>query len=535
MATCKWKGKYTVNQKRKLSVLLSFTVLASMIAGCSTQNASSSSAETSTDTTSAATSMNVSESAAQERVDLTFLCQINVDTEGYDVNDNPYINYLRERHNLNIEIISESANYSTKVSTMMASGDLPDYVQLPKAQYFQYAQEGLLLQLDDLLNETDYPNLMAGVDEKFWDYSRVDGKIYAIPFSRYDTTPYISYARKDWLENLGIDATELTTVEDYHQMLRAFTLEDPDGNGVNDTYGLCGASNDTAASYSVGERYLGMLFQDAFNAANMFVKDEKVYPNYLNDGYKDYLAFLAQLYQEGMIVPDYITKTQKQTEEEFMNGKFGVLNLFWSLSGLGEMRDNLVPLTPPEKLDGSGRSTYVYQTPVRHFIGITTQCEHPELILKLYDWSETDEGAEFVHAGVEGYDWDRVDGKLVIREDRVGINWAWRFITLGHQKAKVDDQLMEILTQSWGDVAIDQLKLSEEFGSNDPLYVSSPTFSELADYDLDTYVSQYRNQVIMGQKDVEATWDEFVDGWYAAGGDKWVELYTNWYHTSYVG
>ena len=134
MATCKWKGKYTVNQKRKLSVLLSFTVLASMIAGCSTQNASSSSAETSTDTTWAATSMNVSESAAQERVDLTFLCQINVDTEGYDVNDNPYINYLRERHNLNIEIISESANYSTKVSTMMASGDLPDYVQLPKAQ-----------------------------------------------------------------------------------------------------------------------------------------------------------------------------------------------------------------------------------------------------------------------------------------------------------------------------------------------------------------------------------------------------------------
>lgn len=522
--------------KKHIAPLVSLVMLVSLLAGCAGTGAPAATtapAQTTAGATTAAPAATDNQSAGAEPVDLVFLCQINVDTEGYDVNDNPYINYLRERHNLNIEIISESANYATKVSTMMASGDLPDYVQLPKSLYFQYAQEGLLQDLEGMLNETDYPNLMAGVEQKFWDYTRVDGKIYAIPFSRYDTTPYISYARKDWLDKLGIDPRTLKTVEDYHEMLRAFTFDDPDGNGANDTYGLSGASNDTAASYTVGERYIGMLFQDAFDASYMQVVDGQVLPNYLSDGYKDYLAFLANLYSEGLIVPDYITKTQKQTEEEFMNGKFGVLNLFWSLSGLNEMRDKLQPLTPPEKVNGNGPSTYVYQTPVRHFIGITTQCEHPEAILKLYDWAETDEGAEFVHAGVEGWDWDRVDGKLVIREDRVGINWAWRFITLGHQKATVDDQLMGILTQSWGETAIAQLKISEQFGSNDPLYVSSPVFSELADYDLDTYVSQYRNQVIMGQKDVESTWDEFVSGWKAAGGDKWIELYTDWYNTSY--
>ncbi len=528
------ESKKKRSKRQRLALLLAASMLLGTLAGCSGQSSASPSAPAPSASPSGnASSEPASSPKSDSPIDLVFLCQINVDTEGYDVNDNPYINYLRETHGLNIELISESANYSTKVSTMMASGDLPDYVQLPKAQYFQYAQEGMLLQLDGLLNETDYPNLMAGVDEKFWNYSRVDGKIYAIPFSRYDTTPYISYARRDWMDKLGLKAEELKTVNDYYQLLKAFTFDDPDGNGVNDTYGLSGASNDTAASYSTGERYIGMLFQDAFNAANMFIEDGKVYPNYLNDGYKDYLAFLAKLYTDGIIVPDYITKTQKQTEEEFKNGKFGVLNLFWSLSELNEMRDILVPLTPPERVDGSGRSTYVYQTPVRHFIGITTQCKHPEAILKLYDWSETDAGAEFIHAGVEGYDWDRVDGRLVIRPDRVGINWAWRFITLGHQKAKVDDQLMNILTQSWGETAIDQLKLSEKFGSNDPLYVSSPTFSELTDYDLDTYVSQYRNQVIMGQKDVESTWDEFVSGWKSAGGDKWVELYTDWYNTSY--
>ena len=41
-------------------------------------------------------------------------------------------------------------------------------------------------------------------------------------------TPYISYARKDWLDNLGIDPTTLKTVDDYYNMLYAFTHNDPD-------------------------------------------------------------------------------------------------------------------------------------------------------------------------------------------------------------------------------------------------------------------------------------------------------------------
>ncbi|MFR8088818.1 MAG: hypothetical protein ACLU6B_10005 [Lachnospirales bacterium] len=502
-----------------------------LLPGCG-QEGEESSAQTPSQVESVAEENSTAGVPEDEPIALTFLCQINVDTEGYDVNDNPYINYVREANNLDITLISESANYASKVSTIMSSGELPDYVQLSKDLYYQYAQGGLLLELDGMLNETDYPNLMSGVSEEYWGYSKVDGKIYGIPFVRYDTTPYISYARKDWMDALEIDPADLKTVDDYYNMLYAFTYSDPDGNGQDDTYGLSSCTGGTARD-SVAERYMGMLFLDAFDAASMKVIDGQVTPNYILDGYKDYLAFLAKCYADGIIVPDYITKTQTQTEEEFRNGKFGVLNLFWSLSGLNEMRDNLYPLTPPERVDGSGQSQYVYPTPVRHYIGITTDCEYPEAILKLYDWSETDEGSVYVHAGVEGWDYDMVDGTLVIREDRVGINWAWRFLTLGHQKSNVDEQLLPILTQSWGEDAMDQLKLSEEYGTNDSLYVSSPVFSELADYDLDTYVAQYRDQVIMGQVNLDDTWEEYVQGWKDAGGQVWMDLYTEWYNTSY--
>ena len=42
--------------------------------------------------------------------------------------------------------------------------------------------------------------------------------------------------RQDWLDNLGLDMPE--TFEEFKEVMRAFTEDDPDGNGVDDTYGF---------------------------------------------------------------------------------------------------------------------------------------------------------------------------------------------------------------------------------------------------------------------------------------------------------
>ena len=46
----------------------------------------------------------------------------------------------------------------------------------------------------------------------------------------------LMYVRKDWLDRLGLEPPE--TLEEYYEVIRAFTLDDPDGNGVQDTIGL---------------------------------------------------------------------------------------------------------------------------------------------------------------------------------------------------------------------------------------------------------------------------------------------------------
>lgn len=466
------------------------------------------------------------ETGGNENVPLTFLCQINVDTEGYDVNDNPYINYIKEENNLDITIISESQKYAEVVNTVMASGDLPDYVQLNRSQLFQFAEAGLLMPLDELINETDYPDLMKGTDEMYWELATVEDHIYGVPFGRYDRTPYITWTWTDWLDNVGMKAEDIKTVEDVTELCRAYTQDDPDGNGKNDTYALYGNSGGTC------ERTMGMIFIDAFNAGRHEYVDGELIPRWLTEGYKEYLRHMAMMYDAGYIVPDYITKAQNDAETEAFAGKSGMFGLFWSLSGRSERREELTPLAPVQKVDGSGQAHFMYEAPVRHYIAITKDCKNPERVLDLMNWAHTDDGSTYVHAGVEEFDWEYADDKVTVKPDRVGKNWAWRFITLGMQKSVVDDQLQPLLEQSWGAPAMEHLALSEQYGDYDEIALASPEFPQLADYDLESLQDEYRNKVIMNQVDLDETWDDYVETWRSSGGNEWISLHTEWYETT---
>lgn len=62
----------------------------------------------------------------------------------------------------------------------------------------------------------------------------IDGRLYGLPLERGLSRDALTY-RYDWLQNLGLE--EPKTVEDLVNMFLAFTNDDPDGNGEDDTYG----------------------------------------------------------------------------------------------------------------------------------------------------------------------------------------------------------------------------------------------------------------------------------------------------------
>jgi len=471
--------------------------------------------------------------SAEEPVKVQILVNINVDTEGTDVNDNDYIHYIEEKTGVDIEFINEatSAYYPQKLNTMMASNQLPDAVMLmgdtQRSDLARLAYEGLLMPLDDLL--VDYPNLTTELKPEAWEICKYDGKTYAVPFQRYDSSPYMTFVRKDWLEKLNINPEDVVTIDDWYQMLKRFVEEDPDGDGEKNSFGI--------VSTTSGTHFTNFTFLDSFGAAKAKYVDGELLPNFLLPEYKEWLRFMHKLYIEGILDPEYIVSSDSVFWEKIGSGKYGTFLWFWGLQeylSKGLSRDDLVAMKPPVKADGSDAS-YVYSSPNRHMMAITADCKHPEAVLKIWNWACSEEGGIFLYAGVEGKDYSVVDGNITMFDDRKGKNLGWRQLTLGiEQPNAAREPYRSILSQSFGDLGMEHLRLSGEYGSYNTLELYCPIFTELSQYDLTSPVAEFVDKVITGELDLDAEWDNFVANWRKAGGDLKIKLSTDWYNNVYT-
>ena len=73
---------------------------------------------------------------------------------------------------------------------------------------------------------------MAG---KF-EWSAQNGKYYGMPFiTQYSVANTLIVMRQDWLDNLGLSYPQ--TLDEMKDVMLAFTNDDPDGDGQNNTYG----------------------------------------------------------------------------------------------------------------------------------------------------------------------------------------------------------------------------------------------------------------------------------------------------------
>lgn len=147
-----------------------------------------------------------------------------------------------------------------------------------------------------------------------WDKS---GKIYRIPGDVPEAGFMTTIIRKDWLDKLGLPIP--TTLDEYVNVLRAFTHNDPDANGKNDTYGLSGDNF---------YRSLAPFFYSHGVDVEQFIKqpDGSVKFGALMPEVKTVLGLLAELYKEGVIDPrmaNAANNSNEKVDEIFVSGKVG--------------------------------------------------------------------------------------------------------------------------------------------------------------------------------------------------------------------
>ncbi len=134
-----------------------------------------------------------------------------------------------QKTGIKIEPTFALTDFETKLNAEVAAHSLPDVVINDAAQLGNMKTQGIIRPVDK--------SKVAGADKLApgsWDAATdLTGKVYAVPFSAQANLLFI---RKDWLTKLGL--SEPKSWDDVMAVAKAFTTQDPDGNGKADTYGI---------------------------------------------------------------------------------------------------------------------------------------------------------------------------------------------------------------------------------------------------------------------------------------------------------
>lgn len=112
-------------------------------------------------------------------------------------------------------------------------------------------KSGLFWDVGPYLSE--FSNL-AKIAPELKEAASIEGVLYGVPFQKNLARSGLIF-RKDWLDKLGLPVPK--TLDEVYEVARAFTEDDPDGNGVKDTTGFGDRSELKYSSFKTLSSYFG--------------------------------------------------------------------------------------------------------------------------------------------------------------------------------------------------------------------------------------------------------------------------------------
>lgn len=401
--------------------------------------------------------------------------------------------------------------------TLIAGGDLPMVVnvggsQLSKSYMITAMKSGEFWDVTDYLNTLEnFKDLNPACISNY----AIDGRNYGLPLERGISREATTY-RYDWLQNLGME--DPTTVEELVTMLKRFTTDDPDGNGIDDTYGTV---NDPTGRFAI---MLGAPLNWRYEDGHMLKAE-------LTEEYTQALDISRELYAMGAIHPEYTIRERADIEGDLIQGKAGAY--FNTSTDITAFQSLMVQ--PEAVLHASNifanEDGNIYTAAGRGNNGallFSTKAipdkETLDKVINIFDRLADQEMCNLLALGVEGKNYEVVNGVAHMLPDEDGsiknfytnsiynpytVPMAVRWPNLRTIPAELD----------YG--AKRNLEIIEE---NAPYAVADPTLGLTSELylelgpDLDTLLGDAKVLYIMGQIDR----DEYlkrVEQWRVQGGD----------------
>ena len=459
--------------------------------------------------------------------------------QSYTLPDTLAMQEAMSRANINITFDSVlSADLTEKRNLMLASGEYPDMLfksGIGMGDLTKYGGQGILIPLEDLIHEY-MPNLTAKLDEiDGWQYlTSPDGHIYSIPEISARGEINLFWLNKKWLDNLSLE--EPKSMDDLYEVLKAFKEQDANGNGDPD--------DEIPFSLTQGD-YLGLLKYSGFSydeGSMCAVIDGKLTYVPTTDYFREYVAYLAKLYQEGLLEQTSFTQGGEQQQATGQSGD--VYGSFWTMGAfLTVGRDNdddYVVMTPFHE------DTYPIITGIKvGTMAITDACEHPEVLMAWADYLYSEEGGILAWMGVEGKTYQVADnGK-----------WEWMLggeygddIATVRSSATIQgaQNPPSIQPDFWFEMS-PEVDADEVYLNNErqriaglgkvPLPMMAYTEEDNAQIatfraDIDGYINQFIAQVCTGEVDLESGWDTYLETMEAMGASALAELHEKTYNAA---
>lgn len=238
--------------------------------------------------------------------------------------------YGKEYDTINLDIQWTAASaYDEKVTAAMGANEYPHamLVKTRNSSVIQNSKAGTFWDITDAFTKTD-PKYISEENPEGYVYPylaqanptinrniSVDGRIYGVYTSRELGRQGVTI-RKDWLDKLGLDIPK--TVDDLEEVLRAFTEDDPDGNGKDDTYGMI------VTVYLEGPLNNLAVWMGAPNEWGYDEESQSWKPMFMSEAYFNALTKMREWYAAGYINKNMATLDSNDWDNDFLNGLAGV-------------------------------------------------------------------------------------------------------------------------------------------------------------------------------------------------------------------
>lgn len=247
---------------------------------------------------------------------------------------------------LSVTGAAHGSNYYTKLNPLMNTiHNMPDVVfvvpSAPELGASTFAEKwadesiGLIYNYDELLGNYPagtYPYIENVLKSKQYKNIMHNGGHYLLP-NITTANSWGIYYRTDWLINVGyfeVDGsgqpkTDTSgnkiakipqTMDEFTEVLRLFTENDPNKSGKNDTFGFCPAR---------GEHSWNAIYHAFGMAPDWDINDGEIDYMYTNPKFKNFLAWAAEQYGNGYIYPTFTSITDGGDRDLFYSDKVGIL------------------------------------------------------------------------------------------------------------------------------------------------------------------------------------------------------------------